>query len=74
MLTFTTFNFPGYYTRPHHEYYYREKSAETTTASPITPDELRDRLERLFVTKKEVESSRDDRNARNFVWTPINAG
>ncbi|XP_004926136.1 uncharacterized protein LOC101744363 [Bombyx mori] len=64
----------GYYTRPHHEYYYREKSAETTTASPITPDELRDRLERLFVTKKEVESSRDDRNARNFVWTPINAG
>ncbi|KAL4708577.1 hypothetical protein ACJJTC_014185 [Scirpophaga incertulas] len=71
----------GYYhRRPHHsEYYYREKAAEITqtTATPITPDELRDRLERLFVTKKEIENPNDDgkiRNARNFAWTPINAG
>ncbi|XP_063834619.1 uncharacterized protein LOC135083802 isoform X1 [Ostrinia nubilalis] len=71
----------GYYSsrRPHHsEYYYREKSAaEQSTATPITPDELRDRLERLFVTKKEIEEPIDEgkiRNARNFAWTPINAG
>ncbi|KAL0860892.1 hypothetical protein ABMA27_009429 [Loxostege sticticalis] len=70
----------GYYSsrRPHHaEYYYREKSSEQSTAAPITPDELRDRLERLFVTKKEIEEPIDEgkiRNARNFAWTPINAG
>ncbi|XP_013185009.1 uncharacterized protein LOC106130659 [Amyelois transitella] len=71
----------GYFNkRPHHaEYYYREKSnqAEQSTATPITPDELRDRLERLFVTKKELEEPREDikvRNARNFAWTPINTG
>ncbi|XP_030034238.2 uncharacterized protein LOC115450377 [Manduca sexta] len=66
----------GYYRHPHHEYYYKEKSAESTTGSPITPDELRDRLERLFVTKKD-EPIRDDgkiRTSRNFVWTPINTG
>ncbi|CAG9794897.1 unnamed protein product [Diatraea saccharalis] len=67
----------GYYhRRPHHaEYYYREKSAEQqSTAAPITPDELRDRLERLFVTKKEIGDPLDDgkiRNARNFAWRPI---
>ncbi|CAH0401543.1 unnamed protein product [Chilo suppressalis] len=70
----------GYYhRRPHHaEYYYREKSSEQqSTATPITPDELRDRLERLFVTKKEINDPVDDgkiRNARNFAWTPINTG
>ncbi|XP_059050597.1 uncharacterized protein LOC131845544 [Achroia grisella] len=70
----------GYYNRrPHHaEYYYREKSAEQTTATPITPDELRDRLERLFITKKDIiDETRDEtkvRNARNFAWTPINTG
>ncbi|XP_026754402.2 uncharacterized protein LOC113514512 [Galleria mellonella] len=70
----------GYYNRrPHHaEYYYREKSAEQSTATPITPDELRDRLERLFITKKDIiDEPRDEnkeRNARNFAWTPINAG
>lgn len=69
----------GYYHRhPHHsEYYYREKSAEQTTASPITPDELKDRLERLFITKKDDDTEREVskiRNARNFAWTPINVG
>ncbi|XP_026734600.1 uncharacterized protein LOC113498682 [Trichoplusia ni] len=71
----------GYYRRqPHPDYYYREKEPEPSTASPITPDELRDRLERLFVTKKENMNDardRDDvssRNVRNFAWTPINTG
>ncbi|KAI8423207.1 hypothetical protein MSG28_014245 [Choristoneura fumiferana] len=69
----------GYYHRhPHNsEYYYREKSAEQTTASPITPDELKDRLERLFITKKNDDPEREVskvRNARNFAWTPINVG
>ncbi|XP_068625398.1 uncharacterized protein Osi10a [Battus philenor] len=69
----------GYYLRqPHHdEHYYKEKSTEQTTASPITPTELRDRLERLFIAKKGVEDLRDEgkvRNVRNFAWTPINTG
>ncbi|XP_048486660.1 uncharacterized protein LOC105391597 [Plutella xylostella] len=64
--------------RPHFgESYYREKS-DVTTGAPITPVELRDRLERLFITKKDIEdSSREQtkvRNARNFAWTPINSG
>ncbi|CAH2097083.1 unnamed protein product [Euphydryas editha] len=69
----------GYYRdhrHPYHgDYFYKEKSVEQSTASPITPDELRDRLERLFVTKKEINEQREDtkiRNARNFAWTPIN--
>ncbi|GBP17597.1 hypothetical protein EVAR_12304_1 [Eumeta japonica] len=69
----------GYYNRhPYHaEYNYKEKSAEQTTASPITPEELRNRLERLFITKKDTDEPREEtkiRNARNFAWTPINAG
>ncbi|CAH2059504.1 unnamed protein product, partial [Iphiclides podalirius] len=65
---------------PHYDdHYYKEKSAEQTTASPITPDELRDRLERLFITKKGMEERdpRDEtkiRNARNFAWTPLTTG
>ncbi|KAJ0170873.1 hypothetical protein K1T71_013645 [Dendrolimus kikuchii] len=72
-----SFQFRYYRRQPHHhDYYYREKSTETSTASPITPDELRDRLERFFVTKKNDEPSDDAkiRNARNFAWTPINTG
>ncbi|XP_075986733.1 osiris 10a [Anticarsia gemmatalis] len=69
----------GYYRRqPPPEYYYKEKSAEPSTASPITPEELRDRLERLFVTKKDaITDPREEigmRNARNFQWTPISTG
>ncbi|KAJ8715396.1 hypothetical protein PYW07_009878 [Mythimna separata] len=68
----------GYYRRqPHPDYYYREKSAETSTASPITPDELRSRLERLFVTnKKDPVNDREEISGRNrnFAWTPINTG
>ncbi|CAH2207382.1 jg14456 [Pararge aegeria aegeria] len=61
----------------HH--YYKEKSDEVqTTASPITPDELRDRLERLFITNKDHgNDQRDDGkviNARNYQWTPISSG
>ncbi|XP_063629848.1 uncharacterized protein LOC134801246 [Cydia splendana] len=67
----------GYYHRhPHHSEYYF-KSAEQSTASPITPDELKDRLERLFITKKDEDPNREAtkvRNARNFAWTPINVG
>ncbi|XP_049880444.1 uncharacterized protein LOC126376939 [Pectinophora gossypiella] len=69
----------GYYHRhPHHaDYFY--KSVETSTATPITPDELRDRLERLFITKKDInmDEPREEtkiRNARNFAWTPITTG
>ncbi|XP_050685279.1 uncharacterized protein LOC126979787 [Leptidea sinapis] len=64
----------GYYRHPHHVEYYKEKSAEQTTGSPISPDELRDRLERLFVTKKDELDEGKIRNARNFAWTPINTG
>ncbi|KPJ20266.1 hypothetical protein RR48_04864 [Papilio machaon] len=59
----------------YHRRQYKEKSAEQTTASPITPDELRDRLERLFTSKKEIDHTREEtkvRNARNYAWTPIN--
>ncbi|VVC90296.1 unnamed protein product [Leptidea sinapis] len=63
-----------YYRHPHHVEYYKEKSAEQTTGSPISPDELRDRLERLFVTKKDELDEGKIRNARNFAWTPINTG
>lgn len=69
----------GYYHRNPHsaDYLYHEKSAETT-ATPITPDELRDRLERLFITKKDMQpdDTREEkiRNGRNFAWTPINVG
>jgi hypothetical protein len=73
--------FTGYYhRRPHHsDYFYRDQSSENiqSTAAPITPDELRDRLERLFVTKKEIDSPNESgkiRNARTFAWTPINVG
>ncbi|KAF9819272.1 hypothetical protein SFRURICE_000263 [Spodoptera frugiperda] len=67
----------GYYRRqPHPDYYYREKSAEPSTASPITPEELRNRLERLFVTKKDPVNEREEVSGRNrnFAWTPINTG
>lgn len=80
MLDNHTLFFLGYYNRHPHQsdsYYYREKSAEQTTAAPITPDELRDRLERFFVTKKDGDENREDakiRNARTFAWTPINTG
>ncbi|XP_026492481.2 uncharacterized protein Osi10a [Vanessa tameamea] len=69
----------GYYRDNRHlhhgDYFNKEKAAEQSTASPITPDELRDRLERLFITKKDVGDHREDtkiRNARNFAWIPIN--
>ncbi|XP_021189923.3 uncharacterized protein LOC110375942 [Helicoverpa armigera] len=70
----------GYYRRqPHPDYYYREKSAEPSTASPITPEELRNKLERLFITKKDPINDRDEREEvsgrnRNFAWTPIGTG
>ncbi|CAG4964218.1 unnamed protein product [Parnassius apollo] len=74
-----THHSPGGYYRRHHfdDHYYKEKSSEPTTGSPITPDELRDRLERLFITKKTMEDQIEEtkvRNARNFAWTPINTG
>ncbi|XP_013165457.1 PREDICTED: uncharacterized protein LOC106116242 [Papilio xuthus] len=65
-------SYPGGY---YHRRQYKEKSAEQTTASPITPDELRDRLERLFTSKKGIDDKREEtkvRNARNYAWTPIN--
>ncbi|XP_022127802.2 uncharacterized protein LOC111002020 [Pieris rapae] len=62
----------GYYRHPHHtEYFYKEHD-DSTTGSPITPDELRDRLERLFVTKKDDQDK--IRNGRKFSWTPMNGG
>ncbi|XP_038219393.1 uncharacterized protein LOC119837737 [Zerene cesonia] len=63
----------GYFHRhPHHaDYFYKEKLDDHTTGSPITPDELRDRLERLFVTKKDDDELKI-RNGRKFSWTPIN--
>ncbi|KAJ2940528.1 hypothetical protein O0L34_g6464 [Tuta absoluta] len=72
----------GFFNRnPHHGEYFYKSAEEMSTATPITPDELRDRLERLFVTKKDINAEEDVkrqdtkiRNARNFVWTPINTG
>ncbi|CAG4970433.1 unnamed protein product [Colias eurytheme] len=63
----------GYFHRHPHQadYFYKEKYDEPTTGSPITPDELRDRLERLFVTKKDDDELKI-RNGRKFSWTPIN--
>ncbi|XP_052744882.1 urease accessory protein UreE [Bicyclus anynana] len=59
-------------------HYYKEKSDKTEpTLAPITPDELRDRLERLFVTKKDKNDPREEPkmiNARNYPWTPISGG
>ncbi|KAI5645727.1 hypothetical protein NE865_02394 [Phthorimaea operculella] len=81
------FDTPGYRNRffnrnPHQGEYFYKSADEVSTATPITPDELRDRLERLFVTKKDMINAEEDvkrqdakiRNARNFVWTPINTG
>ncbi|CAK1541122.1 unnamed protein product [Leptosia nina] len=61
-----------HYRHPHHPEYFYKESDDHTTGSPITPDELRDRLERLFVTKKDDQDK--VRNSRKFSWTPINGG
>ncbi|XP_041985532.1 uncharacterized protein LOC121737866 [Aricia agestis] len=63
----------GFY-RDRHTYTQEYPEKLEPTVSPITPDELRDRLERLFVTKKEDDREEKIRNARNFAWTPINTG
>ncbi|XP_032523671.2 uncharacterized protein LOC116774991 [Danaus plexippus] len=59
------------------DYYYKSnmKSIQQTTAAPITPEELKERFDRLFVTKKEINDSRDEKkikSTRDFAWTPIN--